>query len=161
MSFSLSEYTKIDVVSANSDSLAGFKGATSRQEENEGDSGLQKCKQYNCNTTIFSPIAVVFQFHFTVLQYKFLKTCRLLAAVVRKLVLQLYCACADCCNTAFFVLFYCNCSYIVVVLHLCGPLRGNPTCLSVELPVSWPQNAASYCGHGLCFYPGRRPRHTA
>jgi len=33
--------------------------------------------------------------------YNLQKTCRLLAAVVKKLVLQLYCACVDCCNTSF------------------------------------------------------------
>ena len=60
----------------------------------------------------------------TTLQYKFSTTCRklcrLLAAVVKKLVLQLYCACADCCNTTeflcYFIVLYCSC------IHLCGPL---------------------------------------
>ena len=49
--------------------------------------------------------------------YNLQKTCRLLAAVVKQLVWQLYCACADCCNTTKFL-----CYFIVVVLHLCEPL---------------------------------------
>ena len=51
------------------------------------------------------------------------ETWRLLAAVVQKPVLQLYCACADCCNTTKFLRYVIVCSCIVVVLHLCGPLN--------------------------------------
>jgi len=51
--------------------------------------------------------------------YNLQKTCRLLAAVEKKLVLELYCACADCCNTTkFFALCYCSC--IVVVYLYCN-----------------------------------------
>jgi len=78
--------------------------------------------QYNYNTTaiqeFFSCIAVVLhlcgclQYNTTIqIFYNLQKTCRLLAAVVKKLVLQLYCACVDWCNTTKF-LFY----SIVVVL---------------------------------------------
>ena len=38
--------------------------------------------------------------------YNLQKTCRLLAAVMwKKLILQLYCACADCCNTTKFLCY--------------------------------------------------------
>jgi len=81
--------------------------------------------QYNCNSTIqlqyknFSCIAVALHLCWT-LQYNVAiqvfhnlqKTCRLLAAVMwKKLILQLYCACADCCNTTKFL-----CYVIIVVL---------------------------------------------
>ena len=89
--------------------------------------------QYNCNTRIFSCIAVVLHLHGplqyntaiqlqynTAIQvfYNSQKTCRLLAAVVKKLVLQLYCACADCCNTTKFL-----CYVIVVVLYCIALMR--------------------------------------
>ena len=48
--------------------------------------------------------------------YNLQKTCRLFAAVVKKLVLRL---CGLLQYNNFFVLCYCSC--IVVVLHLCGP----------------------------------------
>jgi len=54
----------------------------------------------------------------TTLQYNLQKTCRLLAAVVKKLVLRLFGLLQ---YNKIFVLCYCSC--IVVVLHLCGPLN--------------------------------------
>jgi len=66
---------------------------------------------------MFSCIAVVLHMCRS-LQYKFSTTCRRLAAVVKILVLHLYCACADCCNTTKVKVL---CYVIVVVLHLCGP----------------------------------------
>jgi len=77
--------------------------------------------QYNCNARIFflycNCTAIVrmrgpLQYNATIqVFYNLQKTCTLLAAVVKKLVLQLYCTCADCCNTTNLL-----CYVIAVVL---------------------------------------------
>jgi len=78
---------------------------------------------HKCNTTAIQEYFVLhlcgpLQYNAAIqLFYHLPKTRRLLAAVVKKLILQLYCVCADCCNTTEFL-----CYVIVVVLHLCGPL---------------------------------------
>jgi len=84
--------------------------------------------QYNCNTRIFSCVAVVLQLrgslqHNAAIQvfYNLQKTCRLLAAVVKKTCIAVvlrFCGLLQ--YNQIFVLCYCSC--IVVVLHLCGPL---------------------------------------
>ena len=79
---------------------------------------LQLCRPLQYNTAI-----QVF--------YNLQKTCRLLAAVVKKLVLQLYCDCADCCNTTKFL-----CYVIVVEMHLCRPQLSVLSCGSCGNPVA-------------------------
>jgi len=84
--------------------------------------------QYNYSTRIFflycSCIALVWISAIQRCSTSFLQLAENLQATCsscKKLVLQLYGTCADCCNTTKFMLFYCSC--IVVVLHLCGPLK--------------------------------------
>ena len=80
--------------------------------------------QYNCNTRIFflycSCIALVRTPAIQSCNTSFLQLAENLQATCSSCK-NLYCACADCCNTTkLFVLCYCSC--IVVVLHLCRPL---------------------------------------
>jgi len=80
--------------------------------------------QYNCNTRIFlccictalvqTPAIQHCNTSFLQLAENFQVTC----SSCKKLVLQLHCARADCCNTTKFL-----CYVIVVVLHFYGPLK--------------------------------------
>jgi len=106
------------------------------------DSKAVRTVQYNYNTTAIQELFSCTYFYCTcvdpcntTLQQKFSTTCRktagrLLAAVVKKLVLQLHC------NTTTFL-----CYIIAVVLHLCGSLkqfRHLSDTTDLLMPVLWP-----------------------